>query len=264
MMDTKSSDNKTTLLHYLIRILVEKQKTDMLKGTIESFKGCVSEACRVNLVILEGEISNLGKIQRSLKSSTLEYPSHLAANIAQAGITINEVSVSFKAATQAYQDILVKFGEIQTTPTTAKLMLSQLPDCPDFFNIFRVFAGNLERCLGEVQKMIESEKRQLSAQQQGSDSQSAAAALPMGDHPSASKKGTMTVHVDLSESGGDQKGVMDSLLDSLRTKANGSSADKANRPGRRRTAKLKGRRHVDNGDCLDQDLQTALEGINIE
>ena len=265
-MDTKSSDNKITLLHYLIRMLIENDKVILLKEIVDSFKGAVTDACRVNLPILEAELNSLDRTLKSLKKT--EYPSHLEAMISQAGLEVRDLFVNLKSTIQLYQETLVKYAEISLPSSVAadgdiSLPTNQLPDCPDFFNTFRGFAVNLEKCLTDVQRIMEAEARELKqANAAAAAANTDAVAAEKNQQVSPTKNVNASLLVDLSESGGDQKGVMDSLLDSLRTKANNNSnVNSEKRATRRRTAKLKVRRIITNPGDQDVLLQQALDNL---
>ncbi|RKP18738.1 FH2-domain-containing protein, partial [Rozella allomycis CSF55] len=195
LMDTKSFDNKTTLLHFIVETI--DNKYPLLTKFVDDIKE-VSNASRVNIQSVESDLNLLKKDIDETNSNLIliqNSPIHSFSNIDQfekASHDFSQLESQFKEMNDLYKEILNHFGEDPSKTT-----------CEEFFSVFKLFSSNFDKILIDVRREKEMESQ--------NDKKKKA------DDNSLKKSRPNRLGIpDISESGGDQKGVMDSLLESLK------------------------------------------------
>ncbi|KAG0377050.1 hypothetical protein BGX24_006792 [Mortierella sp. AD032] len=252
LVDTKASNTPNmTLLHFLTSI-TESTLPDLLQYQ-EEIRSC-GEACRVSLPELMSDFnmikSKLEDIKAELRS---HYPEGRQSNpddrfheVMTPFIASVEAEFAVTKVAMAEQDVLYKecvkfYGE---DPVSMK------PD--EFFGIFKTFTSSFEKARDDNRKQRERdtqrEKAKLAAKQR---QEQIAAKRNRLQVPDISGEGS-TSDVD---GGNDDKGMMDSLLETLR---NGGDTE-ASRRDRRRKKRMD---HSTSVAVKAQDLLTSLREDN--
>ncbi|KAG5458339.1 MAG: hypothetical protein BJ554DRAFT_1446, partial [Olpidium bornovanus] len=143
LVDTKSTDNKTTLLHFLAST-VESKFPELLQ--IQTELNDVGPACRVSFAALRAEYA---EIKSKLRMIRQELESHHADSenrqpddkfvdmmtefMSTAGEQFDNLDIRFTSMNIAYQDVVRMYGEDSST----------MPP-EEFFGIFRTFLSSFE------------------------------------------------------------------------------------------------------------------------
>ncbi|KAG0049422.1 hypothetical protein BGZ83_005772 [Gryganskiella cystojenkinii] len=252
LVDTKaSSAPSTTLLHFLTNI-TESTLPDLLRYQTE-ISSC-GEACRVSLPELT---SDFNLIKTKLKEIKAELHTHfydgyqscpedrfcevMTPFIESAEKEFAKAEIALKTMDGLYKDVVKFYGE------DAAIMK---PD--EFFGIFKTFTASFEKAREDNRKQREKEQQREKAKK----------AAKLRQEQIAAKRNRLQVP-DINgegstsdvEGGSDDKGMMDSLLETLR---NGGD-NEASRRDRRRKNRVE---HSASVSVKAQDLLTSLREDN--
>jgi hypothetical protein len=163
--DTKTTDNKGTLLDYLVFALDQQQKDLLL---LREELPDIEQAARVNMPALQGELGKLtgefNNIKKSVESIQATGPGDafhekMKAFIAQAEEDLKKMNEDFKEAEAEYNELVKFFGE------DPKAMG---PD--EFFKFFTTFVEAVEaskKALDTARQKAENEMRRAAAKKGG-------------------------------------------------------------------------------------------------
>ncbi|CAG5098861.1 Oidioi.mRNA.OKI2018_I69.XSR.g16043.t1.cds [Oikopleura dioica] len=158
LRDTKTTDGKSTLLHYLVEEL-ETSKNKISLDDIEAETKHLSDARRVDLKQLRSEVKQLKdglaacefEIQQ-LQSEGSEVPSTLEIFCQTAKTHMADLENLLKSTDETYSQALVSFGDKQL-------------ESHDFFSIFQNFFNELKEAKAENEAREELVKERLRQQQ---------------------------------------------------------------------------------------------------
>ncbi|KAK9760293.1 hypothetical protein K7432_015848 [Basidiobolus ranarum] len=250
LADTKTIDNKSTLLHFLIGI-TESKLPDLLK-VVDELK-LVSEACRVSMPDVKEDFDSMRKdlifadqeMHEYFNESKYEHDS-FAVQVKEFLVTANQsfedLKVYWEATEVMYADCVRHFGE---NPTLR-------PD--EFFQIFKHFLSDTER----VRKEIElTERKRVAAEKK------AIADLEKKEREVIRRKPRLdkTQNPDIKEAVEEDKGGLDHLMDSLRKC---KDFGKTKQDGQRMTAaeRLRNDQVRNNLGNLSEQARQLLNDIN--
>ncbi|KAF9577958.1 Dishevelled associated activator of morphogenesis 2 [Lunasporangiospora selenospora] len=256
LVDTKASSvPNTTMLHFLTNV-TESTLPELLSYQTE-IASC-GEACRVSLPELQSEF-NL--IRSSIKDIKAELAAHYSNNYKSCDDDrfqevmapfIEKAEESFSGTITAmaemdgvYKDCVKFFGEDSSI---------MKPD--EFFGVFKTFIASFEKARQDNQKLREREQQREKARLAAKQRQEMIAAKRnrlQVPEMSGSNGGAGSLSDPEAGGGGDDKGMMDSLLESLR---NGGD-NEASRRDRRRKHRMD---HAASVAVKAQDLLTSLRG----
>ncbi|KAK9763144.1 hypothetical protein K7432_010462 [Basidiobolus ranarum] len=205
LADTKTTDNKSTLLHFLVDV-TENKLPDLLK-IVEELKN-VHEACRVSMPDVKEDFEGVRKDLLFTEKEIQEYfndPEYendpFATQVKEFLITakqsFEDLKVYWDATEVMYADCVRHFGE---NPALR-------PD--EFFQIFKHFLTDIER----VRKEIEAERRKMIAAEK-----KAKAEQEKKERAAARRKPKLdkVQNPEIQEAVDEDKGGLDHLMDSLR------------------------------------------------
>ncbi|CBY24229.1 unnamed protein product [Oikopleura dioica] len=158
LRDTKTTDGKSTLLHYLVEEL-ETSKNKISLDDIEAHTKHLSDARRVDLKQLRNEVKQLRdgleacdyEIQQ-LQSEGSEVPSTLEIFCETAKTHISDLENLLKATDETYSQTLISFGDKQL-------------ESHDFFSLFQNFFNELKEAKAENEAREELVKERIRQQQ---------------------------------------------------------------------------------------------------
>ncbi|KAF9177605.1 Dishevelled associated activator of morphoproteinsis 2 [Haplosporangium sp. Z 767] len=251
LVDTKASNTPNmTLLHFLTNI-TEATLPDLLRYQDE-IRSC-GEACRVSLPELQSDFNHIKTMLKEIKAElSSHYPDSLKIcpddrfyEVMQPFIESAEeefvkAEVTMKKMDGLYKDCVKFYGE---DPAIMK------PD--EFFGIFKTFTASFEKAREDNRKQREKdtqrEKAKLAAKQRQELIAAKRNRLQVPDFNDGSTSD--------ADGNSDDKGMMDSLLESLR---NGGDND-ASRRDRRRKHRME---HSASVAVKAQDLLSSLREDN--
>ncbi|KAG0003943.1 hypothetical protein BGZ65_001179, partial [Modicella reniformis] len=246
LVDTKASNAPNmTLLHFLTNI-TEKTLPDLLKYQQE-VSPC-GEACRVSLPELQSDFNHLKVKIKEVKN---ELQTHYinGSKASSADDRFYEVMQPFvEEAEQAFMKAEIGMVEMETVYKDCVKFYGEdasviKPD--EFFGIFKTFSASFEKAREDNRKQQERETQREKAK----------TAAKARQEQMVAKKNRIKVQVEGSndiDGGSDDKGMMDSLLETLR---NGGDSEASRRDRRR---KIRNDHVPPNITVKAQDLLTSL------
>ncbi|XP_061165024.1 protein diaphanous homolog 2-like isoform X2 [Saccostrea echinata] len=224
LQNTKASDGKTTLVHYLAKI-VEERYPDLISFTEEL--SYVERACRVSDELLQ---KNLKSMEKSLKQLEIDiknlkktqneedkFSSVMNEFISSANSQYEVMKGMYKMVDNLYKEM----GKYYTFDVKKYAM-------EEFFNDIKVFKETFVQALKDNAKIRETNEKIRRAKEAKERQQKEREAKL------ARKKALVDMTID-----DDQEGVMDNLLEALKT---GSCFNREKRDAKRKTPRAAGDR----------------------
>ncbi|OMH81925.1 Protein diaphanous-like protein, partial [Zancudomyces culisetae] len=222
LLDTKATDNKTTLLHF-VALVVEEAFPDALQF-LEDLKP-LDAACRVSYPELKTELSEL---QNNLDNAKSELDTYILDNQVEGDAFIPKISEFVQRATIQLNILDSAMTEMDESYTIVARLFGEDPQgmpADEFFAIFKSFCVSFERAIKEnafeknrklvaekrrkqIEAALEARKRERELRNEKSNKSLNSNASINSREASAAK-----------QSKSHEKGAIDDLLNSLRTGA---------------------------------------------
>ena len=214
LTDTKASDNKTTLLHFIAEV-VERQFPDLVRFLDELQP--LTSACRVSFADLNSEHSDIKNRLEELRVELDNYyndpesldPDDKFLRVCREFVDRNsprfeETDRRFDQMKKIYEEVVTMFGE---DPRASQ------PE--DFFGIFKTFMTSFDKVMKDNQKVREVEMKKMERKaREERERQLREERLRKKQEAMQVRKHSVMVSSNQPE---EDKGMMDKLLDQLRT-----------------------------------------------
>uniref|UniRef100_A0A915JFD6 Uncharacterized protein n=1 Tax=Romanomermis culicivorax TaxID=13658 RepID=A0A915JFD6_ROMCU len=199
--DTKSQDNRSTLMHFVAGVAEEKcPKAGNFTGDFIH----VAQAARFSSEIVQKQLSSINQSIKKLEIDLKDYRKQCSNDLFVERMSpfLESAKVRYSLVESMYKNLTAKYASL------AKYFAFDSKKCniDEFFNDLKVFKDQFEQARTDNRKLLENEEKLRRAQE-------------MREKTEKEKLERLEQKRKLIEmsSGGNQEGVMDNLMEALRS-----------------------------------------------